>query len=127
MTKKDIIALRECEETREKLAHSILSKYAKKKGFTEYKFDNGYYCFAETKDGAERKYKEWLDSRLRDKNGVILKVGDVVHNKWGYDLVVHRERHGEGKWYGMLVCNIGHSCETIPYALISEEIELLNE
>lgn len=59
---------------------------------------------------------------MKDKNGNILKVGDVVHNHWGYDLIVCKD--SDGDLYGKLVCEKGNSCENIPYALISNEVEL---
>ena len=125
MTKKDIATLRESEQMREKITHNILTKFAKKKGLSKFTFDDGFYVFADTQENADKKHNEWIDSRVRDKNGTILKIGDVVHDKWGYDLVVHRNRKS-GDWFGMLVCPIGHSCETIPSALNQDDIELIN-
>lgn len=61
---------------------------------------------------------------MKDKFGNDLQVGDVVHNKWGYDLIVMYDdlrKH----WYGKLVCKKGDSCENIPYALVSNEITKL--
>jgi len=60
---------------------------------------------------------------MKDKNGKALKVGDIVHNCWGYNLIVCK--YDNGSYYGKLVCEKGHSCEDIPYALHSSEIELL--
>lgn len=60
---------------------------------------------------------------MKDKNGNVLKVGDVVHNCYGYDLIVCKDVDRD--YYGKLVCEKGHSCENIPYALNSSEIELL--
>lgn len=124
MTKEEIKKLRDFEEKMQKVAYEVMRKWSKVKGLHEYKYDDGFYCFSSSQDGADEKHKEWLESRVRDKNGVILKVGDIVHNRWDYDLVVHRKRKG-GEWYGMLVCEKGDSCENIPYALISEEVELI--
>lgn len=59
---------------------------------------------------------------MRDKFGNTLKVGDKVHNKWGYDLIVMYDNTTSLGWYGKLVCKKGHSCENIPYALVSDEI-----
>lgn len=58
---------------------------------------------------------------MKDKNGVSLKVGDVVRNKYGYDLIVSVDSDGE--YFGKLVCDEKDSCRDIPYSLISEEIE----
>lgn len=62
-------------------------------------------------------------TQIKDKNGTILKEGDVVHNKWGYDLIVSIDENNI--YYGKLVCEKGDSCENIPYSLIEEEIEKL--
>lgn len=62
---------------------------------------------------------------MEDKNGNALKVGDIVHNRWGYNLIVCKD--GNGGYYGKLVCEKGHSCENIPYALYPPEIELLHK
>lgn len=59
---------------------------------------------------------------IKDKNGTILKVGDIVHVRWDYDLIVCKNKHG---WYGKLICEKGDSCENIPYALPAEDIELI--
>ena len=56
-----------------------------------------------------------------DKDGNILNVGDVVHDCWGGDFCVMWEP--DLKWHLMLVCERGHSCETIPYALNQDQIE----
>jgi len=62
---------------------------------------------------------------MKDKHGNVLKVGDTVHNCWGYNLIVCKD--GNGDYYGKLVCKKGHSCEDIPYALYPSEIELLHK
>lgn len=60
---------------------------------------------------------------MKDRNGNILKIGDIVHDKWGYDLVVcYSENMG---WHGMLVCDENDSCKDIPYALNEDEITLI--
>jgi hypothetical protein len=57
---------------------------------------------------------------MKDKNGINLRVGDIVHDKWGFDLRVCY-CSGMG-WYGMLVDD-NNSCRNIPYALNSNDIE----
>ena len=57
---------------------------------------------------------------MRDKNGSSLKVGDVVRNKYGYDLIVSVDSDGE--YFGKLVCDETHSCRNIPYSLNSDDI-----
>lgn len=57
---------------------------------------------------------------MKDKNGVSLKVGDVVRNRYGYDLIVSMDSDGE--YFGKLICDEKDSCRNIPYFLISEEI-----
>jgi len=60
---------------------------------------------------------------MKDKNGNKLYPGDIVHDKWGFDLrVYHNSAMG---WYGMLV-DKNDSCRDIPYALNSEDIEKLS-
>lgn len=55
-----------------------------------------------------------------DKNGKKIRIGDIVRDKWGFDLrVCHNSVLG---WYGMLVYK-KDSCSDIPYALVSEDIE----
>lgn len=50
-----------------------------------------------------------------DKFGNKLNVGDRVHNKFGYDLIVYEDEYSD--YYGKLVCETGDSCEDIPYSL----------
>ena len=57
---------------------------------------------------------------MKDKNGVSLKVGDVVRNRYGYDLIVSMDSDGE--YFGKIICDEKDSCRNIPYFLISEEI-----
>ena len=64
-----------------------------------------------------------MNSPIKDKNGNILKVGDKVHDRWGFDLIIRYES-GIG-WYGQLVCDPNDSCANIPYHLNSEDIELI--
>jgi hypothetical protein len=61
---------------------------------------------------------------IKDKNGKVLKVGDKVHDKWGFDLIVRKYEDGYG-WYGQLVCDPKDSCANIPYALNTEDIEFI--
>lgn len=57
---------------------------------------------------------------MKDKFGIDLKIGDIVHDDYGYDLVVfYDKKHG---WYGMLT-DVNSSCKDIPYTLTSNEIE----
>lgn len=61
---------------------------------------------------------------MKDKNGVDLHIGDIVHDKWGFDLrVCHNNAIG---WYGMLT-DRKDTCRDIPYALVSEDIEKKNQ
>ena len=40
------------------------------------------------------------DNMIFDCNGISLKEGDIVHDKWGYDLIVSKDdKYG---WYGKL-------------------------
>ena len=59
---------------------------------------------------------------MKDKNGNKLFPGDIVHDKWGFNLrVCHNSAMG---WYGMLSdVDEKDSCKNIPYALNSEDIE----
>lgn len=60
---------------------------------------------------------------IKDKNGAKLQAGDIVHDKWGFDLrVCHNNSMG---WYGMLT-DKKDSCREIPYSLVSEDIEKIN-
>jgi hypothetical protein len=64
-----------------------------------------------------------LDNSKKDKYGNKLKRGDIVHDKWGYDLEVHYNY--QMGWFGMLVCDENDSCKNIPYALNEDEITLV--
>ena len=57
---------------------------------------------------------------MKDKNGVSLKVGDVVRNRYGYDLIVSMDSDGE--YFGKLICDEKDSCRNIPYFLFFFEI-----
>ena len=57
---------------------------------------------------------------MKDMYGSYLKVGDVVRNVYGFDLIVSMD--SDGNYFGKLVCDEHHSCKDIPYALISSDI-----
>ena len=61
---------------------------------------------------------------MKDKNGKILRVGDKVHDVYGFDLIVRYTK--TMGWYGKLVCDDNDSCKNIPYALVSDEIEKID-
>ena len=65
------------------------------------------------------------EEKIYDAKGVELHEGDFVHNKWGYDLIVSKDT--DGSWYGKLVCEPGHACENIPYALCQGDIVKIEE
>lgn len=65
------------------------------------------------------------EEKIYDSTGVELHEGDFVHNKWGYDLIVSKDT--DGSWYGKLVCEPGHACEHIPYALRQGDIVKIEE
>lgn len=65
------------------------------------------------------------EEKIYDSKGVELHEGDFVHNKWGYDLIVFKDT--DGSLYGKLVCEPGHSCENIPYALCQSDIVKIEE
>ena len=54
---------------------------------------------------------------MRDCKGNILHDGDTVHNKWGYDMTIHKVNNGH--WYGYVKTK---GLEGIRYAVYSEEI-----
>ena len=68
-----------------------------------------------------KKKNKVTSSNLRDKNGTPIKLGDVVNHIYGYQLIVKIDTNCQ--YYGKLVCHKGHSCENVPYALYSDEIE----
>lgn len=51
------------KQIKEKLVHSILSKYAKEKGLVKYEYPDGFYCFGnpDSRDLADKKHEEWLE------------------------------------------------------------------
>ena len=51
------------KQIKEKLVHSILSKYAKEKGLVKYEYPDGLYCFGnpDSRDLADKKHEEWLE------------------------------------------------------------------
>lgn len=63
------------------------------------------------------------ENYITDKNGTPLNVGDKVHDKWGFDLIV--SQYEDGGYYGKLVCEPTDSCANIPYTLCPEDIEKL--
>ena len=62
---------------------------------------------------------------IRDSKGTVLHEGDIVHNQYGYDLIVTKDT--DGSYYGKLICEPGHSCEHIPYALCQADIVKIEE
>ena len=70
------------------------------------------------------KYFEDKKKTPVDCNGVELAVGDRVHDRWGYDLIVCKDENGH--YYGKIVCESGHSCEYIPYCLNTKDITKIN-
>lgn len=63
-------------ELREKITYNILKKFAKKKNWKEYRYDDGFWMFGpddeETRVGVEEKHQKWLhDKRHRHMmNGI---------------------------------------------------------
>lgn len=52
---------------------------------------------------------------MKDVTGKEIRPGDTVRTRWGYSLTV---KLGEdGHLFGSLVCDPGHSCRDIPYAM----------
>ena len=51
------------KQIKEKLVHSILSKYAKEKGLAKYEYPDGFYCFGnpDSRDLVDKKHEEWLE------------------------------------------------------------------
>ena len=58
---------KELEESREKIVHNILSKYAKKKGLVKYEYPDGFYCFGNpnSQELADKKHEEWLERQRK--------------------------------------------------------------
>lgn len=63
-----------------------------------------------------------MEKVIFDSKNSILHEGDIVHCKWGYDLIVSKDENGH--WFGKLVCEPDDSCANIPYALVKEDIVL---
>lgn len=59
--------------------------------------------------------------QIYDKNGKLLRVGDVVHDDYGFDLIVQYDKKRE-EYYGKLVCDESDSCYDIPYFLTQKKI-----
>jgi len=55
------------ENYREKIVYNILKEFAKKKGWKEYRWNDGFWMFGpddeETRTGIELRHKEWLLDR----------------------------------------------------------------
>ena len=55
------------KDFKEKLTFNILKKFAKKKGWIEYRYDDGFWMFGpddeETRKGVEEKHNEWLKKK----------------------------------------------------------------
>lgn len=53
------------KDFKDKLTYSILKRFAKKKDWIEYRYDDGFYMFGpnddETRKGVEEKHLEWLN------------------------------------------------------------------
>jgi len=52
---------------------------------------------------------------MLDSTGRKIKVGQRLRSNHGYDVVVRADSKGE--LYGELVCDPGHACVSMPYAL----------
>jgi hypothetical protein len=54
-------------ELREKITYNILKKFAKKKNWKEYRYDDGFWMFGpddeETRVGVEEKHQKWLHDK----------------------------------------------------------------
>lgn len=52
------------KDIKEKLTYNILKKFAKDKGWIEYRYDDGFWMFGpddeETRKGVEEKHNEWI-------------------------------------------------------------------
>lgn len=55
------------KDLRDKLTYNILKRFAKKKDWIEYRYDDGFYMFGpnddETRKGVEEKHLEWLNKK----------------------------------------------------------------
>lgn len=71
------------------------------------------------------KYLENQKKQPVDCNGTLLSVGDVVHDRWGYDLIVSIDE--AGCYFGKLVCEPTHSCANIPYCLNTKDITKIED
>lgn len=63
-------------------------------------------------------------TNITDKNGKTLKNNDLVHNDYGFDLIVKFDKKNN-EFYGKLVCDKTHSCANIPYNLNTNEITFI--
>jgi hypothetical protein len=50
-----------------------------------------------------------------DENGTKIHVGDKLQSEWGYFVIVNQSEDGD--FFGKLICDVGDSCENIPYHL----------
>ena len=57
-----------------------------------------------------------LNTQYIDDEGNQIFVGDTLRCKWGYDIIVMKDKNGLG-YHGKLVCDEDHSCKNIPYSL----------
>lgn len=55
------------QQTRERIVHNILSKYAKENGLVKYEYPDGFYVFGnpDSQDLADKKHEEWIESNRR--------------------------------------------------------------
>jgi len=51
---------------------------------------------------------------MKTDDGHVVVVGDRLRSEWGYDVVVVFD---EGELVGRLVCESGHPCAEMDYAL----------
>jgi hypothetical protein len=52
---------------------------------------------------------------MKDKNGYVVDVGDIVREDHGYLLLVCKDN--KDRYYGSLICDIYHDCRDIPFWL----------
>lgn len=57
------------KETREKIVHNILAKYANKKGLVKYEYPDGFYVFGnpDCQELADKKHEEYLERQRKVK------------------------------------------------------------
>ena len=59
------------------------------------------------------KNKEF--TKYYDNNNTPIFVGDTLKSKWGYKVIVVKEK--DKSYSGKLICSTKHSCANIPYSL----------